>query len=91
MNEIKIRKDIQSAGNTFYERLGKTSKSLQYLAGELMSGNEEFIRRLQSEGNGFTIGAESILKRGYTDNQIEFLTSIEKELICDKEEVSRVN
>jgi len=48
MNGIETRKRIQKAGNKLYEQLGTTSKNLQYLAGELMSGNEERIRRVQS-------------------------------------------
>ena len=87
MNEIKIRKTIQNAGNELYERLGITSKSLQYLAGELMVGNEELIRRLQLEDHGFTMGAEHIFKHGFTHNQLEFLTDIEKELIKYKDRI----
>lgn len=90
MNEIKIRKTIQEAGKELYERLGITSKSLQWLAGELMIGNEELIRRLQCEGHGFTMGAEHIFKHGFTHNQIEFLTTIEKELKWYKERTSNL-
>ncbi len=87
----KTRQKIQTAGHELYERLGKISKSLQYIAGEIMSGNEEYLERLQNDSQPLTIGAEHILNKGFTQNQIEFLTTIEKELVWDKQEVSRLN
>jgi len=49
MNYINIRKSIQNAGDELYHRLGETSRNLQYLAGEIMAGNEEYVRRLKIE------------------------------------------
>lgn len=75
---IDVRKQIQSSGNELYERLGATQKDLQHLAGELMDGNENYVLRLKLERRPLTIGAESILKRGFTYNQIIFLENLEK-------------
>jgi len=86
MDGIETRKRIQKAGNELYKRLGKTSKNLQYLAGEIMYGNEEHIRKAQTTNCLFTIGDETILKQGFTDNQIIFLTKLEAELKANEKD-----
>ena len=80
MDAIETRKRIQNAGNELYERLGKTSRNLQYLAGEIMYGNENHIRKAQTTNCLFTVGDYAILKQGFTDNQVIFLTELEKEI-----------
>ena len=80
MNYINIRKSIQNAGDELYHRLGETSRNLQYLAGEIMAGNEEYVRRLKIEHEPLTIKADDVLKDGFSVNQKAFLIEIEKEL-----------
>ena len=80
MNHIDVRKRIQGNGDALYQRLGKTNKDLQYLAGELMGGNEDYIMYLIADKQPFTIRADDMLNNGFTDNQINYLENLEKVL-----------
>ncbi len=72
---INIRKQIKENGFDFYIRLSKKSKTLQYIAGEFMSLNEEYVLN-----NPRLIGAHTILMTGFTENQKILLLELEKEL-----------
>lgn len=74
-NRLGIRAHIQKSGNGIYKSLS-FCKPLQYIAGELMAQNEEYV--LNHQGKDETIGATNILKNGFTDNQIIFLKDLEK-------------
>ena len=87
MDYIKIRKKIQSGGEDLYHRFGKTSRNLQYLAGEIMAGNEEYIRRLTIEQEPFNIKADDMMKNGFSVNQKAYLIEIEKELVFYKQKL----
>ena len=91
MDYIKIRKQIQSGGEDIYNRLGKTSRNLQYLAGEIMAGNEEYIRRLTIEQEQFNIKADDMMKNGFSVNQKAYLIELEKELIYYKQKLNEMS
>ncbi|MCK5216381.1 MAG: hypothetical protein KAJ93_01240 [Methanosarcinales archaeon] len=91
MDYIKIRKQIQSGGEDLYHRLGKTSRNLQYLAGEIMAGNEEYIKRLTIEQEQFNIKADDMILNGFSVNQKTYLIEIEKELIFYKQKLDEMN
>ena len=46
----------------------------------LMSGNEEYILRLLREYQPRTVGADHILKHGFTQNQLSFLSGVNQEI-----------
>ena len=63
MDRIEIRKTIKKGGFDFYKSL---PEQLKNIAGEFMSLNEDYVLNNQDD---MTIGAHSILKRGFTQNQ----------------------
>ena len=75
VDRLDIRGKVQEAGNSLYESLS-FCKPLQYLAGELMAQNEEYV--LNHQGDDGTVGTQHILKNGFTDNQISFLKDLGK-------------
>jgi hypothetical protein len=77
MERLKVRGIIQTNGKELYERLGKTRKDLQYLAGELMVGNEERVLSNMNSPHLLTIESQDIIDHGFTKNQIIFLEAIE--------------
>jgi len=60
MDRIEIRKSIKNGGFDFYKSL---PDQLKNIAGEFMALNEDYVLN-----NQMTIGAHSILKRGFTQN-----------------------
>lgn len=74
-DRLEIRKQIQEAGKNLYESLG-FCKPLQNIAGEFMDKNEEYV--INHDGVAETIATQNILTNGFTDNQIIFLTELEK-------------
>ena len=73
VDRLDIRGRVQDAGNSLYESLS-FCKPLQYLAGELMAQNEDYV--LNHQGDNETIGAQHILEKRFTDNQITFLKEL---------------
>lgn len=85
---LDLRAAIQMAGKPFRDSL--QNKTAKYVAGEFMELNIEYVQNRQ--GDNETIGAESILKTGFTANQKQFLEDIEntyKELELFKAQVKQ--
>lgn len=72
---LEIRRIIKECGFEFYIKLSKTSKNLQYIAGEFMALNEDYVMN-----NKNNIGTSTILHTGFTENQKILLLELEKEL-----------
>lgn len=90
MERLKVREIIQANGKELYERLGKTRRDLQYLAGELMTGNEERVLFNSKSPNLLTIESQDIIDHGFTKNQIIFLESIES-IIKQLDDMNRLD
>lgn len=75
---LEIRTIIKEKGFDFYLKLGKTSKNLQHIAGEIMALNEDYVLN-----NKNTIGTNTILNTGFTLNQKILLIELEKELYLE--------
>jgi len=72
---LEIRKIISEKGFGFYDELGTKSKNLQYIAGEFMALNEDYV--INNKNN---IGTSTILNTGFTQNQKILLLELKKEL-----------
>jgi len=70
---FEIRKKIQSMGKAIYESI--KNEDLKYLAGELMSKNEDWVLNHRD-----TEGAEIILRQGFSDNQLIFIKNLQNKL-----------
>jgi len=90
LEHTEIRKQIQSNGNDVYQRMGGVSKNLQYIAGELMTENVELVVMSLACNECLTVGAEHVIKHGFTANQISFLEGLEKELQWYKKSLSDI-
>lgn len=72
---LEIRRIIKEKGFGFYLKLSESSKNLQYIAGEFMALNEDYV--ILHKDN---IGTSTILHTGFTENQKILLLELKKEL-----------
>ena len=70
MNRITIRKTIQRAGKELFNSLSSFPE-FQYIVGELMAGNEEYVLHNQDEKE--TIKTQEIIESGFSLNQRRFI------------------
>lgn len=68
---IIIRKQISEKSSGVYTSL---PIPLRYLAGELLTGNEEYVLNQTIQCKGKSIAAETIMETGFTTNQAKFLS-----------------
>jgi len=68
---LKIRQDINIAGNEFFKNLYNLNNDLGYVAGEIMALNEDYV--LNHYGEEETNQTVDILRTGFSTNQRRFL------------------
>jgi hypothetical protein len=72
--KLALRKRIHAAGHAFFESLSDI-KDLQNIAGEFMALNEDWCLL-----NPDTVGFQSIMRTGFSDNQKHFIERLAKKL-----------
>lgn len=74
MDRNEIRRRIQENGARLYDSI--KDETLQNLAGEIMSLNEDCVYLIMKTEDSLTIKAETILDEGFSINQKKWLSKL---------------